>query len=196
MSFKDNFIKGIKLIFTQNDQLPWNAIEGFGTIYLISLPFTIIGMFNFKHKAPQIITLIWLGIAILMMGIVDSNINRVNIVYFPLIILTFLGLKMVCSKVREFNLILKCSYLGVLVNKHDFPQIHFYDQDFVDIYGKTWSWVSSLWVNPETGEQDNEGLFIYPEKGKKLINQLESIFSSAVNIIIGYFGSSLQFSLS
>ncbi len=70
------------------------------------------------------------------------------------------------------------------MNKHDFPQIHFYDQDFVDIYSKTWSWVSSLWINPKTGEQDNEGLFIYPEKcsnsdeTKKIINQLESIFSS------------------
>lgn len=64
------------------------------------------------------------------------------------------------------------------MNKHDFPQIHFYDQDFVDIYNKTWSWVSSFWINPATGEQDNEGLFIYPENNKKVINQFESIFSS------------------
>ena len=64
------------------------------------------------------------------------------------------------------------------MNKHDFPKIHFYDQDFVDIYNKTWSWVSSLWVNPKTGEQDSEGLFIYPEKDKLIINQFESIFST------------------
>ena len=64
------------------------------------------------------------------------------------------------------------------MNKHDFPQIHFYDQDFVDIYNKTWSWVSSFWINPTTGEQDNDGLFIYPEDQKLIINQFESIFSS------------------
>ena len=64
------------------------------------------------------------------------------------------------------------------MNKHDFPQIHFYDQDFVDIYNKTWSWVSSFWIDPATGEQANDGLFIYPENGKMLINQFESIFSS------------------
>ena len=52
------------------------------------------------------------------------------------------------------------------MNKHDFPQIHFYDQDFVDIYNKTWSWVSSFWIDPATGEQANDGLFIYPENGK------------------------------
>ena len=64
------------------------------------------------------------------------------------------------------------------MNKHDFPQIHFYDQDFVDIYNKTWSWVSSFWIDPATGEQANDGLFIYPENGKMVINQFESIFSS------------------
>ncbi|MBR5401426.1 MAG: hypothetical protein IK102_06375 [Treponema sp.] len=64
------------------------------------------------------------------------------------------------------------------MNKHDFPQIHFYDQDFVDIYNKTWSWVSSFWINPATGEQANDGLFIYPENGKMILNQFESIFSS------------------
>ncbi len=64
------------------------------------------------------------------------------------------------------------------MNKHDFPQIHFYDQDFVDIYNKTWSWVSSFWINPANGEQANDGLFIYPENGKMILNQFESIFSS------------------
>lgn len=64
------------------------------------------------------------------------------------------------------------------MNKHDFPKIHFYDQDFVDIYNKTWSWVSSYWINPESGELDPEGLFIYPENGNYILNQFESIFSS------------------
>ena len=64
------------------------------------------------------------------------------------------------------------------MTKHDFPKIHFYDQDFVDIYNKTWSWVSSYWLNPKTGEQDSDGLFLYPENGQLVINQFESIFSS------------------
>ena len=31
--------------------------------------------------------------------------------------------------------------------KHDFPKIHFYDQDFVDIYDKTWAWIQDCWNN-------------------------------------------------
>lgn len=64
------------------------------------------------------------------------------------------------------------------MNKHDFPQIHFYDQDFVDIYNRTWSWVSSFWLNPSTGEQDNDGLFVYPENQKRIISQFETSLSS------------------
>ena len=64
------------------------------------------------------------------------------------------------------------------MNKHDFPKIHFYDQDFVDIYDKTWNWLSEFWINPETGENDPDGYFIYPSKGKFILDQNESIFSS------------------
>jgi len=64
------------------------------------------------------------------------------------------------------------------VTKHDFPKIHFYDQDFVDVYNKTWSWVSAFWINPKTGEQDSDGLFIYPENDKLIIKQFEAIISS------------------
>ncbi len=34
------------------------------------------------------------------------------------------------------------------------PEIHFYDQDFVDMYDRTWVWISEAWK-----EGDKEGLF-------------------------------------
>ena len=64
------------------------------------------------------------------------------------------------------------------MNKHDFPKIHFYDQDFVDIYNKTWTMLSDYWVDPKTGEKTTDGYFIYPRGEKLVIDQLESIFSS------------------
>ena len=35
--------------------------------------------------------------------------------------------------------------------KKDFPKIHYYDQDFVDIYNRSWAWVQDFWFkgNPE-----------------------------------------------
>lgn len=64
------------------------------------------------------------------------------------------------------------------MNKHDFPKIHFYDQDFVDIYNKTWNWLSDYWIEPKTGELSADGYFIYPVNGKYILDQSESIFSS------------------
>ncbi|MCR5386559.1 MAG: hypothetical protein K6E69_05510 [Treponema sp.] len=64
------------------------------------------------------------------------------------------------------------------MNKKDFPKIHFYDQDFVDIYNKTWNWLGDFWINPKSGEPDPDGYFVYPEDKQYVINQFDSIFSS------------------
>ena len=64
------------------------------------------------------------------------------------------------------------------MNKHDFPKIHFYDQDFVDIYNKTWTMLSDYWINPKTGEKTSDGYFMYPVGEKLVIDQFESILSS------------------
>ena len=64
------------------------------------------------------------------------------------------------------------------MNKRDFPKIHFYDQDFVDIYDKTWTWIQDYWTNPKTEENSTDGYFIYPQDGKWVLEQLESLFDS------------------
>ncbi len=64
------------------------------------------------------------------------------------------------------------------MNKRDFPKIHFYDQDFVDIYDKTWAWLQDFWLDPKTGESALEGYFVYPENNNIVLDQLESIFAS------------------
>jgi len=64
------------------------------------------------------------------------------------------------------------------VTKHDFPKIHFYDQDFVDIYDKTWAWLHDCW-NSGTGKSDKglEGhFFSYPGSGT--VYQSDAIYSS------------------
>ncbi|MBR0497289.1 MAG: hypothetical protein IJJ71_14085, partial [Treponema sp.] len=67
---------------------------------------------------------------------------------------------------------------GVFVSKKDFPKIHFYDQDFVDIYDKTWNWLAESWIDPQSGDVTPDGFFIYPNKSQQVIGQAESIFST------------------
>ncbi|UTY23480.1 MGH1-like glycoside hydrolase domain-containing protein [Treponema denticola] len=64
------------------------------------------------------------------------------------------------------------------MNKRDFPRVHFYDQDFVDIYDRTWALVHEFWHSTGDGKQSTEGFFIYPEDDGNFLNQYETIFSS------------------
>ncbi len=60
--------------------------------------------------------------------------------------------------------------------KKDFPKVHFYDQDFVDIYDQTWAWIQDCWQKgtKENGLQSR--FFNYPESDR--INQFEACFST------------------
>jgi neutral trehalase len=62
------------------------------------------------------------------------------------------------------------------VTKRDFPKIHFYDQDFVDIYDKTWVWLQDCWsVGGEKSGIEGK-FFAYP--GSLVINQADAVYSS------------------
>ena len=63
------------------------------------------------------------------------------------------------------------------MNRRDFPKIHFYDQDFVDIYDKTWSLLSEYWLDL-SGEHSLDGYFIYPHSSHRVLDQFETIFGS------------------
>ena len=41
------------------------------------------------------------------------------------------------------------------------PQIHFYDQDFVDLYDRTWVWIDEVWHQGEKDGAFPEGFFTY-----------------------------------
>lgn len=93
----ENFKSLMNITFLQKHDLPWNDIEGFGTIYLFSVPFTILGIVSLckrymkKTGAAFIIFYFLTGI---ICGLFTNgvNINRINIIYYAMIILTGFGL--------------------------------------------------------------------------------------------------------
>lgn len=68
--------------------------------------------------------------------------------------------------------------IGVFVNKKDFPKIHFYDQDFVDMYDKTWALIDDYWHQSGGLKKASEGFFVYPCSGGEIIDQYETVFST------------------
>jgi len=62
------------------------------------------------------------------------------------------------------------------VVKKGFPAIHFYDQDFVDTYERTWAWLQDSWKKGTKANGFESRYFNYPDS--KSINQFESILST------------------
>lgn len=108
---------GFQLIITQNDHLPWNQVEGVGTIYFLSLPFVVYGLFyKDKENAETLwIFRIFLIVALFMSSILDVNINRFNIVFPPLIIFTFLGIASLAKKEKVFKNTMVVSYTSYFI---------------------------------------------------------------------------------
>ncbi len=50
-----------------------------------------------------------------------------------------------------------------VVEKKGFPAVHFYDQDFVDIYDRTWAWIQDYWHRGTKKNGFTSRYFNYPE---------------------------------
>ncbi|MHA6485399.1 glycosyltransferase family 39 protein [Paenibacillus sp. strain BS8-2] len=113
--FSDHVLQGLvnragklfELIVTQTDGLPWNAIPAYGYLYPIALPFLIIGIgvmaakANVIKSAAHAVTLIWFLTASLMALIMEINMNRINIIIFPIILITTVGLVWCAENIRH-----------------------------------------------------------------------------------------------
>lgn len=63
------------------------------------------------------------------------------------------------------------------MNKKDFPRVHFYDQDFVEVYDRTWAWASDCWASGGLGSGfEKAKFFYYPQR--PVVDMMEQVFSS------------------
>ncbi|MBQ8217402.1 MAG: glycosyltransferase family 39 protein [Oscillospiraceae bacterium] len=98
----------IKDIFVeQSDGWIWNSPSKFGLFYFISAPFAIFGLcycivrivkcIREKRFCPEVFVLIQLLIALPQLILVKINVNKVNILFIPIVILIALGIYFACS---------------------------------------------------------------------------------------------------
>lgn len=85
-----NFARVSVILFSQTDGNLYNSIPQIGTIYHISIFFVAFGIYNyFTDKSSRTLIsnlfIIWLIVALLMSIMIHSNINRLNIIFYPLI---------------------------------------------------------------------------------------------------------------
>ena len=61
-------------------------------------------------------------------------------------------------------------------SKREFPGIHFYDQDFVDVYTQTWAWSAEFWRRPTARSKMEHRFFAHPDS--TTISQFDSIMAT------------------
>lgn len=105
----ENLIIFTKILFIQNDGLTWNSVAGYGTIYLFSTPFLILGLIIYlkvtwqKRKSfnscfifsPMLVSVL------LLAGTSELNINRANFVFIPITFLTIYGILFVLKHLQK-----------------------------------------------------------------------------------------------
>jgi 4-amino-4-deoxy-L-arabinose transferase-like glycosyltransferase len=89
-----------RLLLWQDDGLIWNSLPGFGLLYMIGLPFAIIGLlatihrvWKVKGKDATLFILFWLFSSIILAAMQSVNVNRINIIFLPLIFFCALGIQ-------------------------------------------------------------------------------------------------------
>lgn len=93
----ENFKAMFAITALQAKDLPWNDVRNFGTMYLISMPFAALGLggllYEFRKKAGAVLLALFLGTGI-WCGLTTNavNINRLNIIYYPIIALAAIGI--------------------------------------------------------------------------------------------------------
>lgn len=100
------------LLFRQTDGLIWNSPGRFGLLYHLSTPFALLGLALALVRAaragrrfcPETLLLFQLLAGLLPGALTAVNVNRVNVVFLPLLMLAALGLSWLCAKLGRFAL--------------------------------------------------------------------------------------------
>jgi len=110
----NGFIKNLyNNVVLQTDFSDRNSLSFYGCFYIISLPFCIMGIIkSFKEKGVFNFILITAFFCTFALFFIykDTNINRVNGIYLPLIIFTAIGLSTLLKNKTAFLAVL-CTYI-------------------------------------------------------------------------------------
>jgi len=138
------FIQNLEYFLTvtfyqRHDTLIWNAIPGFSTLFVPAIPLLIFGMVMFflktflKQKTPQLkptaeiklpnqmhgyFLIVAFFFAAVACGVITNyvNINRINIIYYPLIIFVAYGIYYLYQKSKISLVVIACIFSMLFVS--------------------------------------------------------------------------------
>lgn len=103
-----NIESTIKVMVLQRDGAEWNSSKLFGTTYLFTIVFMIIGLIGMMRKGKKekislnhVLILSWFSLSLLTGVIInEANINRLNSLWYVFLLLASLGIYHIYEKIR------------------------------------------------------------------------------------------------
>lgn len=140
----NNFSKSIQILLYQYDNLGWNAQLFFGVTYIFSLPFTIIGIAKLIKTKDTIllnkIMNIWAIASMLLLFVCEPNINRINIIFYPIIYYTIFGIYEVIHQnklIEKVIILIYCGAFFIFIRSYykiDFNKYHVFEPSIEEVF--------------------------------------------------------------
>lgn len=100
----------VNVILLQKPGLPWNSIPQFGPMYLFAMPLIVLGAIHYAKgykdhdkRTGRFAVIAWGAVSLLTALMVNGiNVNRINIIFYPLCILCGLGIYAMVTSFKKF----------------------------------------------------------------------------------------------
>ena len=106
----ENFMNLWNILKNQSDGLPWNYMQNFGLFYPVTLAFFFVGLVENVWQAVRdirtrklglpVFMLIWLLAAFAIGVLISVNVNRVNLIFIPIIVMASQGIILAFSYIH------------------------------------------------------------------------------------------------
>jgi len=163
----------VKVLLVQDDTLIMNAVPGFGTIYLFGVPFMLVGLWvvlkeqlAVKKYHPRFIFLTWILAAIALGLVMRVSINRINIIYLPII---YLMSKAIGSLLNRSRVLALASIALFLIGFVGFNWTYF--SEYVDV------------INPAFNEGLHEAIDFATKNSDGLIFISRTIHAPYIHVL-------------
>lgn len=112
-----NLLVMLKVLIVQTDGLIWNSLPSYGYFYKVTFPLELIGLWmliTWRHKtrhSERLMVLAWI-LGALMIGLqIEVNINRINLIFMPLILCVAILLEWLAERSKTLFIASICAFL-------------------------------------------------------------------------------------
>ena len=162
-------------VFLQLPDIFFNSIPAFGPLYHVSIPFVFVGIIVFTiqlfrekyiEKQTQMLALWGFLVTGIWVGLItyEVNINRVNIIFYPIILLCAYGIGLAVRKWKKLWLVVAAAYgissilfFGTYFTTYAEESREYYNKDFMEAVAEADSLeeYESLYITGNLGWQFN-----------------------------------------